>query len=58
MDKIKCFQYQYILDEDEAKLVRDCLLYCRHRLNRHKYCGLKVDDKKVEQLVKEFFNEV
>jgi len=61
MKKIKIQSYQYILDENEAKLVRECLGYCHHCFNTHPpHYELRqfVDDKKVEQLAREFFNEV
>jgi hypothetical protein len=55
MKKIQKQCWQYILDEQEAKLVRECLLYCRHRLKNHKpYCGLGADLKEVERLLEEF----
>ena len=35
MKKEKVEVYQYILDQEEAKVVKNCLDYCWHRITKH-----------------------
>ena len=32
---------RYILSEEEAKLVKQCLDYCSHRLIKHEFSGIQ-----------------
>jgi hypothetical protein len=57
MKKTKICQYEYILNEDEAELIIKCLLYCRHRLIKHKQSGLSnvIEVDRVIELLTNFF---
>ena len=41
MDKIRVEREAIVLDSKEKQLLRECLVYCRHRLNKHPEAGLQ-----------------
>lgn len=48
---------EYILTEEEIKLIRECLNYCFHRLDKHDNSGIKgrVNIQKLDILRKELW---
>lgn len=48
-------EYEFLLNSTEMKIVRHCLDYCYHRLQKHPECGLKdvVTVSQVDRLRKE-----
>jgi hypothetical protein len=49
---------EYVLSEDEARIVKECLVYCRHRLTEHNDSGIQgyVSVEKVNKIINEFKN--
>lgn len=49
----KITQTQYILNEQEWRVVDQCLRYCLHRLTKHTTCGLSgvLNPKDIKKLV-------
>jgi len=45
---------EYVLEPEEARMIKTCLDYCSHRLRKHKECGIHetVDLKDVDKLRK------
>jgi len=51
---------EFNLSGDEAKLVKECLNYCWHRLSKHNDSGIKgyVDVERVDKLRRQFIKEL
>jgi hypothetical protein len=46
----------YVLNEDEARLVKQALEYANHRQKMHKKCG-HISSERLLELLKEFQND-
>ena len=47
-------EMNYMLNEEEGKLLKSCLEYVKHRITKHPECGARtIGLKKVEKLLAE-----
>lgn len=46
-------RYTYLLDEEEAELVKNCLQYVKHRQEKHNKCN-HISKEKIIELLKNF----
>ncbi len=46
---------QFVLEPEDAKIIRQALIYVRHRINQHPNCGARtIPLEEVDRLLNEF----